>query len=118
MSHRTRITQSFTFHAAHQLVWHPGKCSNLHGHSYRFEVTLAGGLDANGVIVDFDLVDGIVEQFVLAQLDHTNLNDRFPNPTAELVCEWILTRLSDQLDGVEEVRLWETADSSAIVSVG
>jgi len=36
---RTLVTRSFTFEAAHQLPWHPGKCRDLHGHGYRLEVT-------------------------------------------------------------------------------
>jgi hypothetical protein len=27
---RTLVTRSFTFEAAHQLPWHPGKCRDLH----------------------------------------------------------------------------------------
>ena len=57
---RTRVTCTFTFEAAHRLAWHPGKCRNLHGHSYRLDVTVAGPLDANGVVLDFDSLQDVV----------------------------------------------------------
>src|SRR5687767_7041396 len=62
---RTRVTRSFAFEAAHQLPWHPGKCKRLHGHNYRFEVTVEGPLDEHGVVVDFDDLHRIVEAEVV-----------------------------------------------------
>ncbi len=50
----TRVTRSFSFEAAHQLPWHPGKCRRLHGHNYRLEVTVQGPVGENGVVMDFD----------------------------------------------------------------
>ena len=57
---RTRVTCTFTFEAAHRLAWHPGKCRNLHGHSYRLDVSVEGPLDANGVVLDFDTLQDVV----------------------------------------------------------
>lgn len=37
-----RIGKTFTFEAAHRLLRHNGKCRNVHGHSYRVEVTIEG----------------------------------------------------------------------------
>jgi 6-pyruvoyltetrahydropterin/6-carboxytetrahydropterin synthase len=36
----TSVTRTFHFEAAHRLPWHPGKCGNWHGHSYRLEVSV------------------------------------------------------------------------------
>ena len=38
----------FGFEAAHQLPWHPGRCRDLHGHSYRLEVTVEGPIGEHG----------------------------------------------------------------------
>ena len=38
---QTMITRCFSFEAAHQLPNHKGKCANLHGHSYKLEITVA-----------------------------------------------------------------------------
>ena len=47
---KTSVTRSFTFEAAHQLPWHPGKCRELHGHGYRLEVTVEGPVGDNGMV--------------------------------------------------------------------
>ena len=48
-------------------------------------------------------------------LDHSNLNDTFPNPTAEVMGTTIFEILRNHFDGkgltLERIRLWETRDS-------
>lgn len=113
MSHTASITRAFTFDAAHVLPWHSGKCSRLHGHTYRLEVSVTGTLDDNGIIMDFGDLKAIVQGHVLDPLDHTLLNDCIDNPTVERVASSILSRLLEQGLPVSLVRLWETADCSA-----
>lgn len=107
---RTSITRSFRFEASHQLEWHKGKCSRLHGHGYRLEVTIEGDLDSNGVVVDFDEVGRLVDREVIDVLDHSHLNEILENPTAENIARWSFDRLDATLDGVARIRLFETAD--------
>ena len=109
---RTRVTKSFSFEAAHELPWHAGKCKRLHGHSYRLEVTIEGPLDHNGIVVDFDDVQRIVEDEVIARYDHRHLNELVDNPTAELLAADIWKRVEAAGLDVVALRLWETADSS------
>ncbi len=108
---RTRVTCTFRFEAAHRLAWHPGKCRNLHGHSYRLDVTLEGPLDANGVVLDFDVLHEVVQREVIERFDHQDLNQLVENPTAELLAHEIWAVLTTA--GIEPtaLRLWETADS-------
>ena len=80
---RTRVTCTFSFEAAHRLPWHPGKCRNLHGHSYRLDVSVEGPLDANGVVLDFDVAPGRGAGSVIDVWDHRDLNQVLDNPTAE-----------------------------------
>lgn len=87
----------------------------MHGHSYRCELTFGGDLDANGVIVDFDVVAVFVESTLMARLDHTYLNNVLDNPTAERIAAFIFTLVADTPLPVEAVRLWETRTSSALV---
>jgi 6-pyruvoyltetrahydropterin/6-carboxytetrahydropterin synthase len=108
----TRVTCSYTFEAAHRLPWHPGRCRDLHGHSYRLEVTLAGPLDEHGVVVDFDEVNDVVEREVLARFDHRDLNQILDNPTAELIAHRVWELLEDAGLSLEGLRLWETSDAS------
>jgi 6-pyruvoyltetrahydropterin/6-carboxytetrahydropterin synthase len=110
VSVRTSVTRSFTFEAAHQLPWHPGKCRELHGHGYRLEVTVEGPLNEQGVVLDFDDVEAVVEREVIARYDHTYLNDLLDNPTAELIAQDAWKRLEAADLGVTSIRLWETGD--------
>jgi len=108
---RTSVTRCFTFEAAHQLPWHPGKCRNLHGHGYRLEVTVEGPVAENGMVLDFADVEAVVEREVIDRYDHTYLNDFFENPTAELMAHDVWKRLEAADLAVACIRLWETADS-------
>ncbi len=108
---RTRVTRSFSFEAAHQLEWHAGACKNLHGHSYRLEVTVAGELDANGIVIDFSDLREIVQQAVIDRFDHTYLNDLLANPTAELIAADIWARLLAADLPLDRIVLWETENS-------
>ena len=115
---RTSVTCTFTFEAAHRLEWHPGKCRNLHGHSYRLDVTVSGPLDANGVVIDFDQLTEIVDHEVIDRWDHRDLNEVLDNPTAELLAHraWeLLTEAGLTLSGL---RLWETDRSSVELTAG
>ena len=42
------VRRRFEFEAAHELPNHPGKCKNLHGHSYKLFVTVERPVDAAG----------------------------------------------------------------------
>jgi 6-pyruvoyltetrahydropterin/6-carboxytetrahydropterin synthase len=108
---RTRVTCTFAFEAAHRLDWHPGKCRNLHGHSYRLDVSVEGPLDEHGVVLDFDTLKDVVRTQVVDQWDHRYLNEILDNPTAELLARRAWELLSDAGVDVVALRLWETTDS-------
>ncbi len=91
---QTRVSRSFSFEAAHQLEWHSGACKNLHGHSYRLDVSVVGDLDGNGIVIDFADLAAVVQAEILDRFDHTYLNDLLPNPTAELIAADIWTRFA------------------------
>ncbi|MBC5811057.1 MAG: 6-carboxytetrahydropterin synthase QueD [Candidatus Eremiobacteraeota bacterium] len=116
-----QIRKTFTFEAAHVLPHHPGKCSRLHGHSYRFEVALEGPIQAagpaQGMVRDFDEIGAIVKPLV-ERLDHASLNDLMPNPTAEHIARWIWNELAPKLDGLFEIVVWETRTACAVARAG
>ena len=101
------------------LPYHTGKCSRLHGHSYRLDVTIEGPLVAEGpaagMIVDFDMLSRVVRNGVIGELDHRSLNEIVPNPTCENVIVWIWRRLAPEFAGLAELVLWETATACAIL---
>jgi 6-pyruvoyltetrahydropterin/6-carboxytetrahydropterin synthase len=114
-----QIRKHFRFEAAHVLPYHQGKCSRPHGHSYRLEVAVRGPLQssgpASGMIADFDDIRTVVHREILDILDHISLNDVIENPTAERIVTWIWERLHAALPGLDELVLWETATSCAVL---
>lgn len=114
-----QIRKHFRFEAAHVLPFHQGKCSRMHGHSYRLEVAVRGPIQtdgpARGMIEDFDVIKRIVREHVVDILDHQTLNDFIENPTAEQIVVWAWRRLETHLAGLDELILWETANSCAVL---
>lgn len=109
---RMRLDVELHFAAAHRLPRYDGACSRLHGHNYRFFVGIEGDVDpGSGMIADFGDVKRIVQEHVLARVDHQNLNDVLDNPTAENIARWIWEALDGKLPGLREVRLYELPDS-------
>ena len=101
---------------------HPGKCSRLHGHSYRLDVTLEGPLQADGpatgMVEDFEIVSHVVKRAVIAELDHRSLNELIENPTAENIVRWVWGRLAAELPLLAELTLWETRKACVVLSKG
>ena len=102
-----KVRQSFD--AAHCIPGHPGKCKDLHGHTYRVVAEFTGTeLDHLGMVQDFgDLKQALRE--ILP--DHKYLNDVLDGATtAEAISEWIFNQLSDRNLPVSAVTVWETDD--------
>ena len=80
-----KLRKTVEFSASHRLPNHVGPCANLHGHRWRVVVeVVAAHLTPSGMVVDFGDVRRVVMQH-----DHTHLNDRYDNPTAEVIAESI-----------------------------
>jgi 6-pyruvoyltetrahydropterin/6-carboxytetrahydropterin synthase len=111
-SRRMRLDVEFYFAAAHRLPRYEGPCFRLHGHNYKFFVTVEGEVDpATGMIADFGVIKTVVGEEVLARVDHRNLNDILENPTAENIARWIWEALKPRMADLVEVRLFEIPDS-------
>ena len=113
------VAREFEFEASHQLPNHPGKCRRLHGHGYRLRVVCEAPVEpTTGIAVDFGEVKRVVEERVLAALDHTHLNDLLPLPSAENICTWIWQRLEGSGLPVSELVLWESPGCFVVVRGG
>ena len=127
----TRIAKDFHWEMGHRLPFHGGGCKNIHGHSYRMRVVIDGGLDEQGMVIDYfdlkEIVDPLVER-----IDHSFLCDHNDaemlaffelNPlkhvvvpfhtTAENLAQWMLTEIAGRLKGYAHlsaltVRIHET----------
>jgi len=66
------VTNGVFCHFAHHIRGHMGPCISLHGHTWKFEVSLqASELDAQGFVMDFDVLEERVLQPCHRLLDHS-----------------------------------------------
>jgi 6-pyruvoyltetrahydropterin/6-carboxytetrahydropterin synthase len=111
-----RLVKTFRFEAAHSLPSFPDghKCRRLHGHSFRFDVIVAGEVDpARGYLIDYGDIKAAVDPIV-KQLDHYHLNDiaGLANPTSEMIAHWLWQRIKPVLPMLDEIIVYETCTSA------
>lgn len=66
-----KVTKEVTFDSAHMLSNYKGKCENLHGHTYKLQVTVEAPLQREGneecMVLDFNTlkkaIDVVIEAF-------------------------------------------------------
>jgi 6-pyruvoyltetrahydropterin/6-carboxytetrahydropterin synthase len=70
---RSEVTKRFSIDYAHRLMYHEGKCKNLHGHTGIIEVTICGKIDEHtGMVVDFGDLKTFMRP-IIQKLDHSVL---------------------------------------------
>jgi len=113
-----RIVKRFKFDAAHHLPGYDGVCSRVHGHTWFLDVEVEGPVDSQGFVIDFAELKKLVNDKVISQVDHQDLNDFMVNPTCENLLEWFWELLNDFGPPwkLSRLRLYESPDSYAEVS--
>jgi len=87
-----RITKQFSFETGHALYGYDGKCKNVHGHSYKLDVTVVGKPidDTNhvkyGMVIDFSDLKKIVKEEIVEVFDHATVFNK-NTPHVELAEE-------------------------------
>lgn len=98
----------FSFNSSHWLphVHETHKCRRMHGHTYRVRITVGGPVGADGFVVDYDVVRKAWAG-LHAIVDHRTLNEviGLENPTCEVICEWIASRMVVPLAPARVVRV-------------
>ena len=130
------VTKTVRFDAAHVLTNHAGLCRNLHGHTYRVDVSVAGEADGgDGMVIDFKDLKSLLAETVCARFDHAFIyNTESPGEreiaavlekhgmrvaplpfrsTAENLARHFYGELLPSVPGLVAVKVWETADSCA-----
>ncbi len=130
------ITKSVKFDAAHVLTNHKGLCRNLHGHTYRVDVSVRQAEnDSSDMVMDFKDVKRICEEELLSKLDHAFIYDATSvaeseiagvvekngmrtlalpfRSTAENLARWMFTTLKERIPSLCALRVYETGDSFA-----
>ena len=128
------VTKEFRTETAHRLANHPGACKFIHGHSYRYEVTVGTNSECN-MVIDFKDLKQIMEK-VIGPWDHALLlatsdpllKELLPFtkvievswiPTAENMAQSIAICIDRYLYANDptlilvSVKIWETATSYA-----
>lgn len=124
---KKEVTARFTFEASHFLPSYNGKCKNVHGHSYKLEVTVSGSIHytkfQEGMVIDFHILKKLVDEKVIQTHDHANLNTLYSVPTAENMAVKIFDIIHKAMKKtpgfanckLEKVTLWETENNYATV---
>jgi len=135
------VTKTVRFDAAHILTNHQGMCRNLHGHTYRVDVSVrrvptAPGADVPAdMVIDFKDLKKVIEETVVSRFDHAFIyNETSPaesdiasvvakhgmrtvalpwRSTAENLARHFFTELSARVPGISSVKVWETPNSCA-----
>ncbi len=87
-----RITKQFSFETGHALYGYDGKCKNVHGHSYRLDVTFIGKPISDtsnvkyGMVIDFGDLKKIVKEEIVDVFDHATVFNK-NTPHIELANE-------------------------------
>ena len=87
-----RITKQFNFETGHALYGYDGKCKNVHGHSYKLNVTVIGQPidDVDhvkfGMVIDFGDLKKIVKEEIVDKFDHATVFNK-NTPHVELAKE-------------------------------
>lgn len=87
-----RITKQFSFETGHALYGYDGKCKNVHGHSYKLDVSVIGkpitdsGNVKFGMVIDFSDLKKIVKEEIVDVFDHATVFNK-NTPHLELANE-------------------------------
>lgn len=135
------LQTSADFDSAHFLKGYEGKCSNIHGHRWTVEVTVASEElaeegKARGMIVDFKTLKDDLKQLT-EELDHcliieenslkestkkALLDENFKivemafRPTAENIAEYFFDQMEEKEYQVVLVKVYETPNNCAAYS--
>ena len=132
----TTVTKTVRFDAAHILTNHSGLCKNLHGHTYRVDVSVSQRDGADGdMVIDFKDLKRIATEVVCERFDHAFIYNTesagereiaavvekngmrtVPIPfrsTAENLAKMFFGEIKARIPGLSAVKVWETADSCA-----
>ena len=132
----TIVTKSVKFDAAHILTNHCGLCKNLHGHTYRVDVSVSADVPNDGdMVIDFKDLKRIATEVICDKFDHAFIYNSHSEgereiaavvekhsmrtialpfrSTAENLAGYFYSELKEKIPGLYCVKVWETADGSA-----
>lgn len=116
------IAVEHTFETAHRLPQLPGKCTNLHGHSWRLTMSVsAPALSAEAVVVEFGALKAGLRRWVDTHLDHGTMlgaDDALVHPLLSAGCRVFRFGLQDDAARAEKLAddlPWPTVEAVAVL---
>lgn len=132
----TTVTKSVKFDAAHILTNHQGLCKNLHGHTYRVDLSVSQqDGDKSDMVIDFKDLKAVATSVICDRFDHAFVYSTASEgeseiasvvekhgmrtvalpfrSTAENLARYFFGELKPLIPGLSSVKVWETADSCA-----
>lgn len=115
------ITTEASFSAAHHLRDYDGPCEKVHGHNWLVKTTVrVRELNEIGIGIDFRTLRTALKA-ILAELDHTYLNqvlgENGVNPSSENIARHVFEKLRDRIGNencrIARVEVFETPGNSA-----
>jgi len=118
-SRYVEIIKEYRFEAAHFLpnVEDGHKCKRMHGHSFLFELKLAGQVnEKTGWLMDFGEISAAVKPILDEDLDHNLLNNvaGLENPTSEEIAFWLWRKLKPSIAPLIEITVHETCNARCV----
>ena len=130
------VTKTVKFDAAHILTNHCGLCKNLHGHTYRVDVSVTQSEGRPGdMVIDFKDLKNIAEEVICASFDHAFIYNTTSageceiaavvqkhgmrtvalpfRSTAENLAKYFHDELRRRIPEASSVKVWETEASCA-----
>lgn len=89
-----QITKEVTFDCAHMLSGHEGLCANLHGHTYKVQVTVHGTPiikgPSMGMLLDFKDLKNVINDVIMSKFDHAVIfsDVLMRNDSEEALLKW------------------------------
>ena len=130
------VTKTVKFDAAHVLTNHQGLCTNLHGHTYRVDISVTQDADdESDMVIDFKDLKNIANEVICERFDHAFIYNTESEgeceiaavvkkhgmraaaipfrSTAENFARLFYRELKARIPGLSSVKVWETAESCA-----
>ena len=119
-----QLTTHASFDSAHFLSGYEGKCSNIHGHRWKLEVTVQSETleqtgQIRGMVVEFDhsliIEEGTLKEKTVEALKEENFKMIFVDfrPTAESFAKYFYDRVKEIGYDVKLAKVYETPNNMA-----
>lgn len=111
------VFKEFRLYCAHsvQSFGADHRCARKHGHCYKIRVEVHSYVDPKtNVCIPFDDIEAAWEK-VGAPLDHTDLNERWANPTTEVLAMYLHGQLGVALGYPCSIEVRETETSGVVI---